>query len=340
MRSRLFQFTTLIAVAVFLLDGRAHAGVTAPGSLLVFPRWDNTPGALTLFTVTNTNKDLATGAVDVEFDYIDGANCAEFNRSRTLTPGDELTVATFLDNPNVSQGYAFVFAKSHVTGQAIKFDWLIGSSIIITCHVGCAFELTPFVFKAASSLAEGALTDLNSNGLRDFNGTEYELVPDLLAFPSFVGVTQNFSDDLILINLTGGAQFNTIVDFLVFNDNEDVFSAQYSFTCWTDVNLGLVSPVFTDAFLKTTNHSTLEIAGVPAAPELGWFQLNGNTATSTAVQYPNPAILAARCMILRNGVLVPNNSAQVSSRSFCAALPFGIGTQSNGSLLSHNLLGN
>ena len=101
-----------------------------------------------------------------------------------------------------------------------------------------------------------------------------------------------------------------------------------------------MSAVFTDAFLKTTNHSTTEIAGVPAAPEFGWFQLNGNSATSTAVQYPNPAILAARCTILRNGVLVPNNTAQVSSRSFCASLPFGLGTQSNGSLLSHNLLGN
>ena len=340
MTRRLLSFTSLSAAAVLLLAGGARAGVTAPGSLLVFPRWDNTPGTLTLLTVTNTNKDLANGSVDVEFDYIDGANCQEFNRSRTLTPGDELTVATFVDNPNVSQGYVFVFAKSHATGKAIKFDWLIGTSVIFTSHVGSAFELPPFVFKAASGLADGAVTDLNNNGLRDFNGLEYELLPDLLEFPSFVGINGNFTDELILINLTGGAQFTTVVDFLVYNDNEEVFSAQYSFICWTDINLGLISPLFTDAFLKTTNNSQTEVAGVPAAPEIGWFQLNGNSATSSAAQYSDPAILAARSTILRNGVLVPNNQTQVSSRSFCAILPFGLGTQSNGSLLSHNLLGN
>jgi hypothetical protein len=340
MRSRILQLTALAALLSVLLGAEASAGVTNPGSLLVFPRWDNSPGTLTLLTVTNTNQDQTTGTVDVEFDYIDGSNCQEFNRTRTLTSADEITVATFVDNPNVAQGYAFVFAKSHVTGKAIKFDWLVGSSIVITSHVGSAFEVEPFVFKAGAALAEGAITDLNNNGLLDFNGLEYELLPDRLEFPSFFGINANFSDEIILINLTGGAQFTTVVDFLVYNDNEEQFSAQYTFTCWIDVNLGLVSQLFTDAFLKTTNNSQTEVAGVPAAPELGWFQVNGHVAMSTATQFLDPAILAARSTCLRNGVLTPNNTTQVSSRSFCTILPFGLGTQSNGSLLSHNLLGN
>jgi hypothetical protein len=339
MRSRQLQLTALIASAWLFLGTASRADVTAPGSLLVFPRWDNTPGTLTLLTVTNTNQNLATGAVDVEFDYIDGQTCQEFNRTRTLTPSDELTVATFVDNPNLSQGYAFVFAKSHATGKAIKFDWLIGTSVIITSHVGSAFELSPFVFKAGAALAEGAVTDLNNNGLRDLNGLEYEPVPDLLEFPSFFGLNSSFSDEIILIDLTGGAQFSTLVDFLVYNDNEEQFSTQFSFTCWIDINLGVISPLFTDAFLKTTNNSQSEVAGVPAAPELGWFQVNGDVAISPATQFLDPAILAVRVTCLRNGVLMPNTT-QVSSRSFCATLPFGLGTQTNGSLLSHNLLGN
>jgi len=339
MKNRLLTLSFLFATSWLSSSLDAFAGVTAPGSLLVFPRWDNTPGTLTLLTVTNTNKDLANGAVDVEYVYIDAANCQEFNRTRTLTPADELTVASIVDNPNNAQGYVFVFAKNHVTGAAIKFDWLIGSSIIITSQAGCAYELPPFVFKAASSLADGAITDLNSNGLRDFNGSEYELLPDLLEFPSFAAVNGNFTDDIILINLTGGGQFNTVVDFLIYNDNEEAFSAQFSFTCWVQKNLGQISAVFTDSFLKTTNHNLSEIAGVPAAPEFGWFQVNGNSALSTVTQFADPAILGARSIIFKNGVLVPAGP-QVASRSFCSMLPFGMGTQSNGSLLSHNLLGN
>jgi hypothetical protein len=340
MKNRFLHLCSLIAAASTMLGAVSQAGVPGPGSLLVFPRWDNTPGAVTLLTVTNTNQDQINGAVDVEFDYIDGLTCQEFNRTRTLTPADEITVATFIDNPNALQGYVYVFAKNHVTGKAIKFDWLIGTSVIITSHVGSAFEVAPFVFKAASSLVEGGITDLNNNGLRDFNGLEYELLPDVLEFPSFFGINPAFTDEIILLDLTGGGQFTTVVDFLVFNDNEEVFSAQYSFHCWVDINLGLISPLFTDAFLKTTNHSTNEVAGLPNAPELGWFQVNGNTAMSSVTQFSDPAILAARSTIFRNGILVQNNGAQTSSRSFCTILPFGVGTQSNGSLLSHNLLGN
>jgi hypothetical protein len=339
MKTRLITTSLWIATACLLLVRSAHAGVTAPGSLLVYPRWDNTPGTLTLLTVTNTNTDQASGAVDVEFDYIDGATCQEFNRSRTLTPGDELTVATAIDNPNALRGYAFVFAKSHATGKAIKFDWLIGSSILITSQAGCAYEIEPFVFKAAASLAEGAVTDLNSNNLRDFDGSEYEPLPDVLLFPSFAAVSSTFTDDLLLINLTGGGQFTAVVDLLVYNDNEEVFSAQFSFTCWIQARLSDISPIFTDAFLKTTNHSPTEIAGAPNAPEFGWFSVDGHVSMSTAVQFQDPAILAVRSIMLKNGVLVPAGPL-VASRSFCAILPFARGTQTNGSLLSQNLFGN
>ena len=317
----------------------ARAGVTSPGSLLVFPSWDNTPGTLTLVTVTNTNKDFVTGAVDVEFVYVDGFTCQEFNRTRSLTPADELTVATFFDDPSTSMGYLYCFAKSHATGQAIKFDWLIGSSITLTSAISTAFETPPFVFKAGAALAEGAPTDINSDGIRQFNSIEYELLPDKLEFPSFAGVNGNFNDELVLINLTGGQQFTALVDFLVYNDNEQAFSVQYTFTCWVRVALTSISPVFSDSFLKTTNDSPTEIAGVPAAPDFGWFQIDGDTATSAGTQFIDPAILAARRIIFKNGVLIPYQGNPVNTRSFCSALPFGLGTQANGALLSHTLLG-
>jgi hypothetical protein len=337
-------FTSRLLLSIATVCGclvtDARAGVTSPGSLLVFPSWDNTPGTLTLLTVTNTNKDQLAGSVDVEFVYVDGFTCQEFNRTRTLTPADELTVATFIDNPSTSMGYVYCFAKSHTTGQAIKFDWLIGSSLTLTGSIATAYETPPFVFKAGAALADGAPTDINNDGIRQFNGIEYELLPDQLEFPSFAGVNAQFSDELILINLTGGQQFNTLVDFLVWNDNEQVFSVQYEFTCWVRVLLANISPLFTDVFLKTTNDSPTEIAGVPAAPDFGWFQIDGNVSQSSGAVFPDPAILAVRKISFKNGVLIPNPGNPVNTRSVCVALPFGLGTQSNGALLSHTLLGN
>jgi hypothetical protein len=329
----------LVGAAAVGLTPRAAASVPTPGSILIFPCWDNTPGTLTLLTVTNTNHDPVNGSIDVEFVYINGSNCNEFNRTRTLTATDELTVATFFDHPGPGMGYVYVFAKSHTTGAAVKFDWLIGDALIITGPHSCAFELPPFVFKAGAALAEGANTDLNNNHLRDFDGNEYEPVPDKLEFPSFAGSTSNLFDEIFLINLTGGAQFTAIVDVLLYNDNEEQFSAQVSFRCWDKIHLDQISGAFTNAFLLTTNHSSTEIAGLPDAPEFGWFEIDGDVAFSTATQFTDPAILAARNIIFQNGALVPGATLS-NTRSVCVILPFGLGTQTNGSLLSQSLLGN
>jgi hypothetical protein len=61
--------------------------------------------------------------------------------------------------------------------------------------------------------------------------------------------------------------------------------------------------------------------------ESGWFRINGNTAFSSAVQFSDPAILAAVVSSLHDD-------------DGGAMLPFTEGTQTNGSLLSHNLFGN
>jgi hypothetical protein len=104
------------------------------GSLLLYPLFDNNRGGIYTVTVTNTNNDttplptgqLLAGTVDVEFVYVHGYDCLEFNRTRRLTPNDTITVTTRFDNPNQSEGYVYAFAKSPTTGKAIKFDWLAG----------------------------------------------------------------------------------------------------------------------------------------------------------------------------------------------------------------------
>jgi hypothetical protein len=313
----------LAAAAVSGMSLSAFAGAGAPeaGSLLLFPCFDSNRSADTVLTVTNTNADftqvgqLFAGTVDVEFMYINKHDCQEFNRTRRLTPNDTISVLARLDNPNQREGYVYVFAKSPVTGAAISWNWLIGISLIDSA-VGAGVDINPYVFKAVG--AQGAATDVNSDGLRDLDGVEYEAAPDRILVPRFFAQGPAESA-LVLINLTGAARFTAVVDFLIYNDNEEVFSAQYDFRCWKKVELDRINGAFTQDFLVTTNHNVNEqIDGA----ETGWFRMNGNLAYSTADSVNDPAILAA---LFESYI---GNTGE---------LPFVSGTQTNGELVSQSV---
>jgi hypothetical protein len=308
------------------------------GSLLLFPLFDNNRGGIYTITVTNTNGDstplptglLQAGTVDVEFIYINGSDCLEFNRTRRLTPNDTITVTTRFDNPNQAAGYAYVFAKSPTTGKAIKFDWLAGDSFHVAPALVGGVDLPPVVFKAGSALAAGANTDVDNDGVRDLNGIEYEKVSDELIVPRFVSDYPGSSAPaLILIGLTGQS-FTTIVNFLIYNDNEEVFSAQYSFDCWDRVLLRDISGAFTNIFLQSTNHNLNEsvfflggTTALGAVLETGWFRMDGAVASSTAATVVDPAFLAVRIEVINGGVAAG------------ASLPYGVGEQANGDLIQH-----
>lgn len=336
MTSKLFASLALAGTAVLGLSVNANAtDAQKPCSLLVYPCYDNSRGTETLITVTNTNLDFTLGAgnvpagqVQVEFVYINGDNCLETNRTRTLTPGDTLTVLASADNPNSDRGYVYVFAKK--AGQAISFNHLIGTSFTFSSNDSKDFELSPVCFGALS--AEGANTDQDSDGRRDLNGVEYTKVADVLAFARFFGQRYNPQQEdslvngarsqLVLINLAG-ARFNAVVDFLVYNDNEEVFSAQRAFDCWERINLAEINGVFTNDFLKNnTNQNSNEVyTGQPwGVPETGWFTVDGNIANSTADFVADPAILGALIECIQG-----DGGAQ---------LPWNLGEQANGDLLN------
>ena len=95
----------------------------------------------------------------------------------------------------------------------------------------------------------------------------------------------------MLINLSGGQSFTTVVDLLIYNDNEIPFSAQQSFYCWDRFLLSEVSGSFLESFLDTTLQDPTEIVGDPSR-EAGWFWINGRVANSTAETIVDPAIYA------------------------------------------------
>src|SRR5690606_27877074 len=143
----------------------------------------------------------------------------------------------------------------------------------------------PFVFS-------GLAGDLDADGVLDLDGVEYSRVPDTFVFPRFIGQNAVRQSDLVLVALTGDGGWTTLVDLLVSNDNEEIFSNQYPFSCWTKVGLDAVSSVFTQNFLVNfTNQNPVEPIGWPAV-ETGWVQLRGRSASNLLATVDDPAILA------------------------------------------------
>lgn len=307
----------------------AMAGGRNPGSLLIYPEFDNRTTNVTLLTVTNTNE---TTPVTVEFIYrgkYDNAepandiNCLETNFTRTLTQNDTYTVITNFQNPDMEQGFVYVFAKDF-TNSKISFNYLIGHVLTLDGMFGFEYSINPIVFKALGGV--GADTDLDGDGLLDLDGCEYEKAPAEILIPRFLG--QNYGgifSELILLGLTGGRAFDTTLDFLIYNDNEVVFSREYTFRCWDRVPLNAISGVFDNYYLQTfTNDDPDEIQGADHL-ESGWIWIRGAIAQSVNTSVNSPAIYA---------VLIERINNKGASD-----LPFERGENGKGSLFSSSIFG-
>lgn len=296
-------------------------------SLLVFPEFDNSGGEVSLLTVTNTSCG-ATGtgglATLVEFVYIDKTTCLETNRTASLTPCDTLTVLTSAHIGGSARGYVYAFAKSS-TGAPISFDWLIGSELVLDAFDHLDYSVNAVAFRAIPQ-PEGALTDLDDDGIRDLNGREYDPAPDVLLVPRFIGQGGNVSSDsrLVLVNLSGGAAFTTTIGLQVFNDNEEALYAQHTFRCWDKPTLLSINGAFRNSVLLASDHDPDEVQGL-GTRETGWMRLDGVIATSAQTEIVDPAFLA---------VLIE------AGRTYSVAdLPWEYCSQTNGDLLPVSELG-
>ena len=300
-----------------------------PGSLLLYPEFDNREGDMTLITITNVDCEGTSSDVDVEFVFIDERDCSEFNTTITLTPCDTFTAITNFVNPNMEQGYFYAFAKNS-DGEAITHNGLIGSSMVISGIEQFDYQVNPVAFLGMT--AEGNPTDLDGDDVRDLDGVEYDHAPDTITVPRFLGQGVDaqgegapINSHLILIGLSGGQDFTTTICFDVYNDNEEPFSGEYTFYCWEKPTLLQVRGTFANSFLRTTDHDPNEILGASNRRESGWICIDGCFATSQQETIVDPAFYA---------VLVE----RISSYSV-SDLPFECGRQSNGALLPRGLFG-
>ena len=322
--------TTFTCIGAFVaLLGTANAswaGHGRPGSLLLFPEYDTVPGRVTVLTVTNSSLD---DPINAQFQYIGrgvgGGPCFEFNRIEFLTPGDTFTTLAQFHNPTQERGFVYVEAEDpNSFGVSIAFNHLIGASTLIDGVAMHQYSLEPYSFLGISG-GEGAPTDINGNGRADLDGNEYEPAADTILVPRFLASGRQFQSDLILLNLTFTTQGMASVDSLVWNDNEEVFSTEYTFNCWDRVPLTAISGLFMNEFLRNfTNNDPAEVIGLPGQ-ESGWFNLSGSEVATSLVTVADPTILA---------VLVETSPKGGAS----ATLPFETGVRDTGSLIQFNAI--
>jgi len=264
-----------------------------------------------------------------DFELFPDLGCTEFDRYQTLTPNDTLSLITAYHNPEQALGYLVVYAVD-ADGNAVAADHLIGQSMSINGIDRFEFSVNPVDFRAIG--AEGDLTDVDGDGEQDLDGAEYERLPNELLVPRFIGQSGGLFDPLllpsyytsrlILIDLHSGNDFDTTVDFLIYNDNEEVFSSEATFRCWDSVKLTDISGAFRNSFLKeATDHDENESVG---GRETGWFRFDGHVANSSAATISDPGIY---------GVYVERVNFKVA-----ADLPFENG-QRDGHILPRSIFG-
>jgi len=314
-------------VTIHIADPCEDIESRKPASLLIYPEFDNRDGIISVLTVGNTGPS----DIRAHFVYRDEETCNEWDRNAELTPNDTLTLITNYHNPQHDRGYVYVYARCPGTNDAVAYNYLIGNLMVVDGLETFSFSVNPLDVRGIGIDSSGGssyhtlcpswpLTDLDGDDLLDLDGMEYELAMDQILIPRFLGQTDEIKSDLILIDLSGGGKFETTIDFQVYNDNEEAFSTEHRFTCWTRVPLLGISGIFSQHFLVTgTDHAQGEILG-QKTQEAGWMRLDGAVATSSWVTIEDPAFLA---------VLVES----IVDERWVADLPFYYCTQDNGALL-------
>ncbi len=311
---RLAKFLAVATVAASLSPA-VFADGRNPGSALIYPIHRSGFGAdqeggiyFTVVSVTNSNlvpqnPQSFGGSTNVQFEYVNTVynhqdpcnplDCVVIDRTEFLTPADKLSVLTSCHNAAGGQeGYVVVTAHDPSKFKtAWAFNYLMGSELVVT-PFGGFYELNAIPF--SSPVAEGEETDLDGDGQLDFDGAEYEGVPDHLYIDHFVAV---FSSSLALINLTGGKKFQATIKFDAWNDNEFPLSATKHFTCWMEEPLEDISLIFQNRFLRDNTPNDPRDLDIDCDGdddiETVWAKITGLVASSNVESIANPAILGS-----------------------------------------------
>jgi len=147
--------------------------------------------------------------------------------------------------PCFNGGYLIVWVVD-IFGRPIKFDGLTGDAVIRnSADSAGAYNALPI--QAASSLATGAISELNGNGALDFDGSEYQAITGKI-FGTVkydrIGMTnRSVQTNITLLTLdvlSNRPNYPTFVDLNFYNPNEVLRSTSMNFTCWTERSISFL----------------------------------------------------------------------------------------------------
>jgi len=273
---------SLVGAALVALVGSAMAqpNYDTPSSLLIYPIVDSRlgQGMGTVISVTNTNRNrvintntnLPRGTVQVRYWYVRGTDPWTFTDiPELLTPNDILTVLAGNHNPELELGFLIIIAEDPTNDALINFNYLIGDEVVVDVAGARTTNMNAMGFKALGTGATqpngAALADLDSDGRAEFNGSEYERFPEFLYLSSFFQQSATMEGDLTFVALLG-RDYRVGVNFLIYDNEEDQFSRNFFFTCWTRVALLSISSVFDS------------LGGSSSEEQVGWARIDGGDA--------------------------------------------------------------
>jgi len=186
-----------------------------------------------------------------------------FNPEGVTVLGGVVTAQVFPNNatttipvPPCPRGYLIVWAIDG-SGNAIKFDGLIGDAIIrapiITFGPTTARAYNAIPIQAGDGVVNtGDPTDLNGDGHLDFDGNEYRAITGRIfgtvRYENAVPPEGVVETDLTLLTLDVASNRPnplTSVGLNFFTTGEDLVDAGTRFTCWTEQRLTDINSGFT-----------------------------------------------------------------------------------------------
>lgn len=285
------------------------AGGRNPGSVLIYPIHRSGGALFTTVSVTNTHLlpisgSTLGGSTNLHFEYVNvlpdpaqpliPKDCSIINRIEYLTPADTLSVLTSCHNATGGQeGYLVVTAQDPLLQPtAWCHNFLVGSEMVINA-LGGMYSINAISLR--SPQPGRTATDRDGDDELDFDGIEYEGLPEHLYIDNFLAQGQS---SLTLLNLTGSIDNHVAALAIdIWNDNEYALSSTLSFKCWIEEPLLNISLVFSDGFLANNtpdDPSELDIDCDNIGDlEMGWARIRGLNASSPGQSIPNPAIMGA-----------------------------------------------
>jgi hypothetical protein len=293
----------LIGLGVIATEATAVECGRNPAAALLFPGYKTTtvPANLTVMTVTNSGPDT----IWIRLVWIDGEQCTAEDIWKELTGYDTIT---FLDgaagfNPQSEVGFLYVYvcngyhdlAESNGSGMVDDDpNVLIGSEFLFDG----LNPFTPAVYQvnAVGLNAIGKGAAVNGDGFLELNGVEYSAAAKKIMFPRFFGQgVANVKSQLMLINLAGGAHFDTAqCQVYVYNDNEGVASHKQYFDCWDAWDLLAFSAATENTYLEglgPEGHDPLEPYGFAGVVVAGWISIEEQYAENPGTAFITDAAL-------------------------------------------------